>query len=333
VTDRPSAPGPGRPGPERAGPPAVNDEQRRWARSASPRLPEAAWAHAAASGRLDGVRWVEDRVEPEDGAAEPFSVDHDDEGAERFRGLVLEDYLPPAQVDAIRAADRRGFPSLLHGLKYALAEPAWLVRTRSSLWSPTSPRPLLLRSLIEAYGLGVELHRGEAEVLARLAARVHQWYPQRGHLGYARRLVDAAGLKTSSEDLLHREDSGPLPRTARDEVFAARAASWWGARQQPGAHQHLLIRDGLLRCQPTTGPGFALLQEDVLLSWQRPAQPPAASPPGAVQFADGWCSPPPLPSPSPSAAPAPAAPALDGSALRLLPAWTSLRVAAVENLG
>jgi hypothetical protein len=95
----------------------------------------------------------------------------------------------------------------------------------------------------------------------------------------------------------------------------------------------LQIRDGLLRCQPATGPGFALLQEDVLLSWQRPPQPPAAALAGAVSFADGWCSPPPLPSPSPSAAPAAAEPALDGSALRLLPAWTSLRVAAVENVG
>lgn len=323
----------GRPPAPSAAPVPADGAQRAWARRAAARLPEAAWAHAAAAGQLDGVRWVEDRVEAEEGSGEPFSFGPQDEGAPRFRGLVLEDYLPPAQVDAIRAAERRGFPSLLHALKYALGEPSWLIRTRASLWSPTSPRPMLLRGLIEAYGLGVELHRGDPEVLARLAARVHQWYPQRGHLGYARRLVDAAGLKTSSEDLLHREDSGPLPRTAREEVFAARGALWWAARQQPGATMHLQLRDGLLRCQPPSGPGFALLQEDVLLSWQRPAVAPAPAAPCAPTFADGWWTPPPPARPSPSPAPAAGEPALDGSALRLLPAWTSLRVAAVENVG
>ena len=304
-----------------------------WARRARPRLAEAAWAHAAAAGHLRGVDWVEDRVEAAEGSAEPFSFGDPSDGQARFRSLILEDYLPPAQVDAMRAAERRGFPSLLHALKYALAEPAWLIRTRAALWAPTGPRPLLLRSLIEAYGLGVELHRGDPEVLASLAARVQQWYPHRGHLGSARRLIDAAGLKTSSDDLLHREDSGPLPRSARDEIFAGRSALWWCARQQPGAAQHLHIRDGLLRCQAPSGPGFALLQEDVLLCWPRPVPVSPPQTPPAPLVVDGWLSPP-AAAPSPThPSPADAEPALDGSALRLLPAWTSLRVAAVENLG
>ena len=303
-----------------------------WAERAQPRLPDSAWARDAAAGALVGLDWVEDAVEPESGSAEPFTMCESEGGVTRYRSLILEDYLPPAQVDAIRSAERKGFPSLLHGLKLALAGPAWLVRTRAQLWSPTSPRPLLLRQLVEAYGLGVELHRGDPEVLARLAARVHQWYPHRGHLRHARRLVEAAELSTSSEDLLHREDSGPLPGSARGEVFAGRAALWWGMRQQPGAKQHLQIRGGLLRCQPPTGPGYALVQEDVLLCWQRPAPPRPAAPTPEPLLTDGWLNPALLsPAPSPPSRPADAsAIALDGSALRLLPAWTSLRVAAVE---
>lgn len=303
-----------------------------WSALARPRLPEQAWARAAAAGQLVGLDWVEDRVEPEEAPSEPFSIAPQEGGPDRFRSLILEDYLPPAQVDAVRLAERKGFPSLLHGLKLALAQPAWLIRTRSQLWSPTTPRPLLLRRLVEAYGLGAELHRGDPEVLARLAARVHQWYPHRGHLRYARRLVEAAELSTSSEDLLHREDSGPLPPSARDEVFAGREALWWGARRQVGAAMHLQLRDGLLRCQPPAGPGFHLLQEDVLLTWQRPTPAaPAASEPAPL-FVDGWLNPACLSAPDdpPPPTPQPGAPALDGSALRLLPAWTSLRVAAVE---
>ena len=304
-----------------------------WASVARPRLPESAWARAAAAGQLEGLDWVEDAVEPEEGSSEPFTIAPQDGGPDRFRSLILEDYLPPAQVDAIRLAERKGFPSLLHGVKLALAQPAWLIRTRAQLWSPTTPRPLLLRRLVEAYGLGVELHRGDPEVLARLAARVHQWYPHRGHLRYARRLVEAAELSTSSEDLLHREDSGPLPKSARDEVFAGREARWWGARAQVGAKQHLQVRDGLLRCQAPTGPGFSLAQEDVLLSWQRPPQPQAVEPQLEPLFVEGWLNPSRLAAPvePPQPSPIPGAPALDGSALRLLPAWTSLRVAAVEN--
>jgi hypothetical protein len=41
--------------------------------------------------------------------------------------------------------------------------------------------------------------------------------------------------------------------------------------------------------EAATGPGFALLQEDVLLSWQRPPQPPAADPfkPGGQDEQEG----------------------------------------------
>jgi hypothetical protein len=95
----------------------------------------------------------------------------------------------------------------------------------------------------------------------------------------------------------------------------------------------LQVRDGLLRCQAPTGPGFALAQEDVLLSWQRPPQPQAVEPQLEPLFVEGWLNPSRLTAPvePPQPSPLPGAPALDGSALRLLPAWTSLRVAAVEN--
>ncbi len=263
----------------------------------APRLPETAWAHAAAAGHLEGVSWVDTRVES---GAEPFSARELPEGGTLYSSLILEDYLPPAQVEAIRAAERRGFASLLHGLKQLIATPAWLIRTRALHWAPTSPQPLLLRRLIEAYGIGPELHKGDPQVLSCLAARVHHWYPHRGDLGATRRLVEEAGLVASAEDLLHRDDVGEIPRVLRDEVFACRDAHWWACRATPNAVPSLQIRDGLLRLQPRSGPGYVLLREDVLFCWT-----PEARQGSAV--------------------------GIDITALRLLPAWTTLRVAAVES--
>ncbi|CAN0449342.1 unnamed protein product, partial [Ectocarpus fasciculatus] len=140
------------------------------------------------------------------------------------------------------------------------------------------PKPALLAVLVEAFGIGPELHREQPARLMRLAARMPTWYPHRGKISRAIQLLE----ETVGEELgiLAVQDDSPetekaaVPRVG--EVLSCRSADWWRSRRE-GAADHIpasggggegmRIKDGLLRFQPGEGDGFALAREDVLIGW------------------------------------------------------------------
>lgn len=254
--------------------------------ASSARLPELEWAHRSAAGTLVGLDWVEPGLDREAPATRVLPG----EGGRRFRGANLAAQLPVPLADAILAATEAGETPLLDGVARVLAPAEWMILARTRLWTPVSPAPALLARLVEAYGIGVELHRGQPERLARLAARLPAWHPMRGRLECAIALLNGA-LDEPLDTLCSQislDGMEPAAPPLADEVLSARSLDWWRARAEPGATPQYRIERGLLRFQ-STGPRYGLLREDVLVAPTGDAVVP-------------------------------------GALLRLLPVWTSLRV-------
>ena len=130
------------------------------------------FARKRAAGRLEGVAWVDADLEPE---RTDWTV------SERgFHSRSVVGLLPTAIQESARAAHARGLPTLVQGVQLLLADTDWMVESRSMLWSPDSPEPRLLVSLLEHYGVEAMLHRNDPMRLQRLAARLKPWLERRG---------------------------------------------------------------------------------------------------------------------------------------------------------
>lgn len=171
------------------------------------------WARAAAAGEADDLQWVDLNANPDTDA---YRVRRNRRGRLLFRQLRYGRTLPPAMLQTIARAEMNGGATLLQALTLAFALPEWLVRSRSLLWTELSPAPAILAQLVEAYGISGEVHRGDAERLVRLRARLPAWHKRRGEVGEALRLLDEAIHARPSEDL----SGATPPSTPRPGVTA-----------------------------------------------------------------------------------------------------------------
>lgn len=166
------------------------------------------WARAAASGHMEDLDWVDLNANPE---AQPYRVRRNRRGRLLFRQGRYGRALPPAMLENIARAELRGGATLLQALTLAFARTEWLVKSRSMLWTELSPVPLLLARMVEAYGISGEVHRGDADRLVRLRARLPAWHKRRGEVGEALRLLDEAVHAPPAERLTGHQAAAPSP--------------------------------------------------------------------------------------------------------------------------
>lgn len=255
------------------------------------RVPALEWCHRASSGELDGLEWVDIRLDPELGPDRQVRMS---DGVLRFRHRALMRELPRVIGDAALASQQAGRPTSWEGLALVMARAEWLVRGRRHLWAPYSPAPRLLATLVETFGVEAPLHRYNPERLSRLAALLPTWHPHRGTLSRAREVLATADESSalanaaSVDEIAGGEGSRDVPRV-RDEVLVCHSLSFWKHRAEDNAEPVYQISGGLVRFQPRSGPHFVLRREDLLFAWS-------------------------------------AGSALPHQALRLLPAWTVIRL-------
>ncbi|MFT4976220.1 MAG: hypothetical protein ACI8S6_002116 [Myxococcota bacterium] len=228
-----------------------------------------------ASGRMRGLEWADGTVMRKD---RPFQVVPGEDGLSRFRHIPYGYFLPAVMTNAAMSAQKRGEPTVLEGFLLTFAWVEWLIASRNMLWAPSSPKPSLLAVLVEAFGITGELHRDHPERLMRLAARLPTWYPHRGTIERAMQLLE----ETVGEDLTikavqaHSSENDRAAIPISEEAFSCRSAAWW-QRRRTGDSSHvpserggepMRIDGGLLRFQPSSGDGFELAREDVLIGWR-----------------------------------------------------------------
>lgn len=228
-----------------------------------PRLPGFEWAHREAADALQGLDWVDATIAPR---ARPFRQGEEEEGERRFRHMPYSAFLPAPMVEASQHAQSKGRATGLEAMQLMFARLEWLISTRDLIWSPVSPRPRILGSLVEAFGVDPELHVGNQEYLARLTALLPGWHPRRGTVESACVLLRNTGRAEQGERITVLGDEGAREALA-DEVFACRNLRWWTARQQQDAQPRYRIVDGFLRFQPPLDAVFGLRKEDVLIDW------------------------------------------------------------------
>ena len=252
----------------------------------APRVPELAWSHASAGGELVGLEWVDIDVAA---AHEPHVLVEGEDGSVRLRHVPYARFMPPPMVEAIRAVQETGGASVLHGVMLIFARLEWFIAARARVWTTATPGPWILETLVEAHGIGHDVHRSDPVALARVADLLPQWHPVRGTAEQALRVLEAAQIDAGvAVGGLQGEGVQILSRSA--EVLALHDEEWWADRlHDPAASPPTLrLQAGTLTQVDAQG-RFGLRREDVVLPWklEDPA-PPAA-----------WC--------------------------RLLPSWTSVR--------
>lgn len=256
----------------------------------SPRVPTLEWSHRAAAGELEALSWVDTRLDPR---LAPMRQVAKPGKPTRFRARQHLEHLPTPLVEAATDAQSKGRTTAWEGLQLLFAGLEWLVEGRRYLWAPFSPVPRLLATLVETYGVEPAIHRNDPERLSRLAALLPVWHPFRGSVRRARELLDTCDLADQLDGAVGADGEsgeGEAP-DLRDEVFACHGLHWWDHRSETSSETEYRISGGYLRFQPENGVGFAIRREDVLIHWQ-PGRP------------------------------------VPHDAIRLLPAWTSVRLAA-----
>ncbi len=253
------------------------------------RTPELEWAHRAANGEMDGLSWVAAEIHPDHKPWRQF----DQAGERKFRHRPYSHWQPPSLVQASMEAQRAGVPTAWESLLVVFARTEWMMKTREYLWTPQSPQPLLLGTLVESFGIDSSLHQRSPDVLRRLTALLPTWHPYRGTVPRAREVLELCGKGEQLRNATTEQESGKIPKRVdlEGEVMACHVDSWWSLRRQAGSSSQLSIQGGLLRFQPKEDDQkWVLRREDVLVEWS-------------------------------------AGGALPREALRLLPAWSVVRLA------
>ncbi len=228
------------------------------------------WAHRQAGSEESDLGWVDVDLMPD---RQAFRQRLCEDGEVRFQQRDYMGMLPTALAEAAVEAQGRGVATAWEALVLLFAQPEWLTNARAHLWSPWSPRPALLASLVEAFGVEQELHQGDADRLGRLAALLPGWHPYRGTVARAAEILEAADCgeqvadvvtMVAGEDTLG-DDEATAPSATADEVFVCRGADWWDDRADDEGEPLLRIRDGVLRFQPAVGQAVRVRREDILV--------------------------------------------------------------------
>ncbi|MFT6816231.1 MAG: hypothetical protein ACJATT_000027 [Myxococcota bacterium] len=253
------------------------------------RTPDLEWAHRAANGEMEGLSWVAAEIHPDFKAWRQFEQD----GERKFRHRSYSYWQPPSLVEASMDAQRAGVPTAWEALLVVFARTEWMMKTREYLWTPHSPQPLLLGTLVESFGIDASLHQRSPDILRRLTALLPTWHPYRGTVPRAREVLELCGMGDQLRNATTEQESGKIPKKVdlEGEVMACHVDQWWSLRRQAESASQLTIQGGLLRFQPADdAQKWVLRREDVLVEW---------SPGGS----------------------------LPREALRLLPAWSVVRLA------
>ncbi len=227
------------------------------------------WACESSQGELNKLEWVDSRIYPQQTS---FRLTKR-EGKHTYRHRPYGSYLPKSMHRAAIKAQENGEPTVLEGILLLFARMEWLTSSRRYFWSPMSPVPELLAILVEAFGVGNEIHRNNGEVLSRLTARLPTWMPTRGTVASARSLLsETVGEKLTIEtSQVDKEGNTPLQPDIVNEVFACHEVDWWRRRIsiRDGEPQKLDLRleSGFLGFQSTERP-MPLHREDVLVGWK-----------------------------------------------------------------
>lgn len=232
------------------------------------------WAVDSAQGRTDNLDWVDSEIVPRHRS---FSMKEDREGR-KYRHRPYGAYLPRTMAMAAQHAQEQGEPTVLEGLLLLFARMEWLVSTRRYYWSPMSPVPKLLASLVEAMGIDNEIHRDRPDVLSRLTARLPTWNPARGTVQGAKDLLvetvgDPFPLRVAQ---LPKDKPIPMDPDIQGEVFACHDVDWW-ARRMPAQNadaedasfpkMDMRLTNGFIQFQTPEEP-MPLHHEDVLVGWK-----------------------------------------------------------------
>jgi hypothetical protein len=151
--------------------------------------------------------------------------------------------------DAAADAQDRGEPTAVEFLTRMIARVQWLTSSRLYLWTPFSPIPQLLASLVEAYGVDAELHDHDATTLANLLVHLPAWHPRRGN---AEAAVELLRVAMDSEVPVNLGSAAPV-------VFTCQTADWWSRRDT--ASHHWVLQNDLVTGAPAAD------AEDVVLGW------------------------------------------------------------------
>ena len=230
------------------------------------RTPALEWAHRAASGEMDGLSWVSTDIHPEFVPYRQF----DENEQRRFRHRPFSRWQPPALVDAAVQAQRAGVPTAWEAMLLVFARTEWLMKSREYLWTPHSPQPQLLGTLVESFGVDASLHARNSDVLRRLTALLPTWHPYRGTVERAREVLDICGMSDQLAKATTQAESGIIPAQPglEGEVMACHVSRWWALRRQPDSSMALRIEDGLVRFQAEDdAQKWVLRREDVLVEW------------------------------------------------------------------
>lgn len=254
------------------------------------RLPALEWSHRAGAGELDGLEWVDALVDPSLTALGQASAQGDESRPSLFRHVPYAAFLPPPAVRAAMAAQARGEVSGWEVMLLLYARVEWLLASRRYLWSPQTPVPALLSVLVETFGIGPTLHRNAPERLGRLAAMLPVWHAHRGTVAKAVEVLDTCGeaRQLAGVATLATHGEAPTEPALQDEVFACHDAAWWSHRVRGGATPTYRVEAGLMRFQPkeSADQRYALQREDVLVDWK----PGGALPIDAVRLLPAWMS-------------------------------------------
>lgn len=250
--------------------------------------PALAWSQRAAAGQAEGLKWADPSLDP---SARPLSARAIRKADVVFQAGPVTAYLPASIATEAWSAQAAGEPTAWEGLQLLLARPRWLVASRPLVWTPASPEPCLLASLVEACGVGRGVHRDDPDRLRRLAALLPSWRPHRGTAERAAEVLSAAGEATQMAGVVTSQPAGSddeedtAPSATAGEVFACRGGGWWASRMED-SRPALRVSGGLLRFQPRAGVAFTVRREDVLAE----ADPSRPLPRDLYRLLPVWCT-------------------------------------------
>ncbi len=228
------------------------------------RVADLEWAHRQAAGTLERLDWVDSNLDPN---IPPFTQVAEGD-RRRFSHLPYAVFLPTIMTNAAIQAQRDGQAPMQEALVLLFARMEWMIANRGRMWSPLSPLPKMLATLVEAFGVDQDLHREDPEILARLAAQLPMWHPWRGTVERAKEVLESTGDLNQADGTYTLRADGPLPEILNDEVFVCHSSAWWEERSLPESAAAYRIEYGVLKFQNASPEKQVPLRcEDLLLEW------------------------------------------------------------------